>query len=78
METGVLSNQIVIAQMIDSCDPVRAGAGDGNRGNGTSAPVKDGVAEVGVYVPSFRARYLACHSQPHECVVLKKEPWFGL
>ena len=64
--------------MINSCEPVRAGAGDSNRGNRTSAPVKDGVAEMGVYVPSFRARYLARHSQPHECVVLKKDSWFRL
>jgi len=29
---------------------------------------------VGVYVGSFRATYLACHSQQRECVVLKEEP----
>ena len=32
-------------------------------GDGTSAPVKDGVSEVGVYAGSFRATGLACHSQ---------------
>lgn len=41
----------------------RAVAGDGGRGSKTSAPVKDGVGEVGVYVGSFRATHLACHSQ---------------
>ena len=40
-----------------------AGAGDSNGWKETSAPVKDGVGEVGVYVPSFRARYSARHSQ---------------
>ena len=29
----------------------------------TSAPIKDGVDEVEVYVGSFRAAYLARHSQ---------------
>jgi hypothetical protein len=42
---------------------VRAGAGDSNRGIRTSAPVKDGVGEAGVYVGSFRATYLARCSQ---------------
>ncbi len=41
----------------------RAGRGDANRGSETSAPVEDGFGEMGVYVPSFRARYLARHSQ---------------
>ena len=41
----------------------RVGRGDANDGNETSAPVKDGVGEVGVYVGSFRATYLARHSQ---------------
>ena len=41
----------------------RAGRGDANRGSETSAPVKDGIGEMGVYVPSFRARYSARHSQ---------------
>ena len=41
----------------------RAGRGDANRGSETSAPVKDGFGEMGVYVPSFRARYSARHSQ---------------
>ena len=41
----------------------RAGHGDVNRGSETSAPVKDGIGEMGVYVPSFRARYSARHSQ---------------
>ena len=51
----------------------RAGRGDANCGIETSAPVKDGVGEVGVYVGSFRATYLARYSQQHECVVLKEE-----
>jgi hypothetical protein len=34
-----------------------------NCGNETSAPVKDGVGEMGVYAGSFRATCLACHSQ---------------
>ena len=41
----------------------RVGRGDANHGNETSAPVKDGVGEVGVYVGSFRATYLARYSQ---------------
>ena len=56
------------------CGLTRVGRGDTNHGDETSAPVKDGVSEVGVYVGSFRATYLACHSQPRECVVLKEEP----
>jgi hypothetical protein len=52
---------------------VWAGAGDSNCRSGTSAPVKDGFGEMGVYVPSFRARYLARHSQPHECLVWKED-----
>jgi hypothetical protein len=50
----------------------RAGRGDANRGSETSAPVKDGIGEMGVYVPSFRARYSARHSQQRECVVLER------
>jgi hypothetical protein len=41
----------------------RVGRGDANDGDETSAPVEDGVGEVGVYVGSFWATYLACHSQ---------------
>ena len=41
----------------------RVGRGDANHGDETSAPVKDGVGEVGVYVGSFRATYLARYSQ---------------
>jgi hypothetical protein len=52
---------------------MRAGRGDANCGDETNAPVKDGVGEVGVYAGSFRATCLACHSQQHECLVLKKE-----
>ena len=51
----------------------RAGAGDSNRGTETSAPVEDGVGEMGVYVPSFRARYSARHSQQRERLVLKED-----
>ena len=51
----------------------RAGAGDSNSVDETSAPVKDGVGEMGVYVPSFRARYSARHSQQRECVVSKQD-----
>jgi hypothetical protein len=50
----------------------RVGHGDVNHGDETSAPVKDGVSEVGVYVGSFRATYLACHSQPRECVAFER------
>jgi len=35
----------------------RAGRGDANSGNETSAPVKDRVGEVGVYVGSIRATF---------------------
>ena len=50
---------------INGCDRImtRGGRGDANAGDETSAPVKDGVGEVGVYVGSFRATNLACHSQ---------------
>jgi hypothetical protein len=41
----------------------RGGRGDANAGDETSAPIEDGVGEVGVYVGSFRATNLACHSQ---------------
>jgi hypothetical protein len=46
----------------------RAGRGDANRGIETSAPVEDGVGEMGVYVGSLRATHLARHSQPRERV----------
>ena len=62
----------VISKMGGVVGLSRAGRGDANRGSETSAPVKDGVAEVGVYVPSFRARYSACHSQTRECVALER------
>jgi hypothetical protein len=52
---------------------VRVGAGDSNDIDETSAPVEDGFGETGVYVPSFRARYLARLSQQRECVVLKQD-----
>ena len=52
--------------------PARAGCGDANRGNETSAPVKDGVGEVGVYVGSFRATYSARYSQPHKCMAFER------
>ena len=54
------------------CVLSRAGRGDANRGSETSAPVKDGFGEMGVCVPSFRARYLARHSQTRECVALER------
>jgi hypothetical protein len=41
----------------------RTGRGDANCGDETSAPIKDGVGETGVYVGSFRATYSACRSQ---------------
>ena len=50
----------------------RVGRGDANHGDETSAPVEDGVGEVGVYVGSFRATYLACYSQQHECVAFER------
>ena len=50
----------------------RAGRGDANRGSETSAPVEDGFGEMGVYVPSFRARYSARHSQQRKCVALER------
>jgi len=44
-----------------------------NRGSETSAPVEDGFGEMGgVYVPSFRARYSARHSQQRECVAFER------
>jgi len=46
----------------------RVGRGDANHGIETSAPVEDGVGEMGVYVGSFRATYLARHSQQRERV----------
>ena len=52
--------------------PTRAGRGDANRGNETSAPVKDGVGEVGVYVGSFRATYSARYSQSHKCMAFER------
>ncbi len=54
------------------CVLSRAGRGDANRGSETSAPVKDGFGEMGVYVPSFRARYSARHSQQRKCVALER------
>lgn len=48
------------------------GRGDANHGEETSAPVKDGVAEMGVYVGSFRATYLARHSQQRECMAIER------
>ncbi len=50
----------------------RAGRGDANRGSETSAPVEDGFGEMGVYVPSFRARYSARHSQQRKCVAFER------
>ena len=41
-------------------------------GSETSAPVKDGVSEAGVYAESFRAIRLACRSQQRECVLIEK------
>ena len=43
-----------------------------NRGNETSALVKDEVGEAGVYVGSFRATYLAYRSQQRECMALER------
>ena len=51
---------------------IRAGHGDMNRGNETSALVKDEVGEAGVYVGSFRATYLAHRSQQRECMALER------
>ena len=50
----------------------RVGHGDVNHGIETSAPVEDGVGEMGVYVGSFRATYLARHSQQRERVANEK------
>ena len=50
----------------------RAGRGDANCGVETSAPVEDGFGEIGVYVGSFWATYLARYSQPHECVAVER------
>ena len=50
----------------------RVGRGDANHGIETSAPVEDGVGEMGVYVGSFRATYLARHSQQRERVANEK------
>ena len=50
----------------------RVGHGDVNHGEETSAPVKDGVGEMGVYVGSFRATYLARHSQQRECMAIER------
>jgi hypothetical protein len=44
----------------------------------TSAPVKDGVGEAGVYVGSFRATYSACRFQQRECVEKKEDVRFRL
>jgi hypothetical protein len=41
----------------------RVGAGDSNHGDGTSAPVKDGVGGTGVYAGSLRATCSARRSQ---------------
>jgi hypothetical protein len=41
----------------------RVGRGDANDWDETSAPVEDGVGEMGVYAGSFRATRLARHSQ---------------
>ena len=49
-----------------------AGRGDANRGDETSAPVKDGVGEAGVHAGSFRATCLACRSQQRERVALER------
>ena len=50
----------------------RAGRGDANRGDETSAPVKDGVGEAGVHAGSFRATCLACRSQQRERVAFER------
>ena len=50
----------------------RVGRGDANHGIETSAPVEDGVGEMGVYVGSFRATYSARHSQQRERVANEK------
>ena len=54
------------------CGETRVGRGDANHGDETSAPVEDGVSEVGVYVGSFRVTYSARHSQPRECVAFER------
>lgn len=52
---------------------MRAGRGDTNRWGETSAPIKDGVGEMGVYAGSFRATRLARHSQQRKRMMLNKE-----
>jgi hypothetical protein len=60
---GIGTERKIVAKVVYRREAIRVGAGDSNHRARTSAPVKDGVGEVGVYVRSFWATHSARHSQ---------------